>query len=127
MTSKIQLLSEENNETITMIINKLEEEIKVLISEIYSYEFVKFEYNIREYFNELQCKYSRECEINTDKSEEYKKIIKHLSNMRIKIYNSNTTDFSKLAEIVKKQEMIETLKKIGKFEHIDEILKVIKK
>ena len=47
MTSKMSkiIIWEKNNETISIIINKLEEEIKILISEISSYEFVKFENN----------------------------------------------------------------------------------
>ena len=52
MTSKIHIFFE-NNDTITMIINKLEEEIKILISEISSYEYAKLNYNNYEYYTEL--------------------------------------------------------------------------
>ena len=129
MTSKILLFSETNNKTITMIINKFEEEITVLISEIVCYELVKLKYNRYEYYNELLNNYlskTQEYTTDTDKFAECQRIIKYLSSVCIEINNNNSTDFGKIREIRKKQEMIETIKKIGNYEHIDDILEVIK-
>ena len=68
----------------------------------------------------------REYGVDTDKFHEIQGIIKYLSSICINIKDKNTKDFSKLREIIKKQEMIETFKKLGKYKNIDDILKVIK-
>jgi len=88
MTSKINLLceGEENNDIMRMIIDKLEQEIKILISEMssYEYELVKLDYNNVKHYTKLQENYeytlSDLAEYEHDKREECKKNIRFFIN-----------------------------------------------
>jgi len=126
---KVKLVFNTKNKNITDIINKFEEDIEVLKSEIMRYEFVKFKYNMYQYYSELQSNYfskSHDCETYTDTVEDYQRVIKYLAGLCIEIHSSISEDFCKIKEIIRKEEILETIKKLGNSKHIDDIMEVIK-
>lgn len=132
MENKINIIIGEGyiyNPNIMRIVNKLEEEIKILVSEICCYEFAKCNYSIFEHYNnELRLIFEQCQEYDTchEKHEIYQRIIKYLTQMSIKIRDDNKSDFDKLHEIRKKKDMIVTLKTLGNDVYSDEILEIIK-
>ena len=93
------------------------------------YEFVKFKYNMYQYYSELQSNYfskSHDCETYTDTVEDYQRVIKYLAGLCIEIHSSISEDFCKIKEIIRKEEILETIKKLGNSKHIDDIMEVIK-